>query len=435
MKEKLLIISYSFPPDNVPAAQRPYFMAKYLSEKTQLETIVLTTENSLSSLGKSKWANLDNLRIVYTNSNNKSGVDQSANRTLLNKKSKPFNKFLQSLSRELLIPDKAIHWLFKATRAARKILKEEPDIKYIYSTSPSFVNHLVANRIKDKAGVKWIADFRDFYYLNNIADANFFFRKFIDKRLEKSILQNADILNFTTRHMFNEYLKRYPFLEKKSELVFNGFDEGEFDFKEITVNRTSNKLIIFYAGSFYKGVRSPAPLLNALERLLELKRLSVEDIEIRIAGNIPGEIFEEFKGYKIYPSIVLLGIMPRKQALEEMMNAHFLWLIIGSEKAHYLSFPVKGYEYIAARRYILNFAPSYSEAARIISELQCGTTFGIEAADYEENANKLSELFDMFKAGAFDKPISIDNDLLQKYTRQYQANQVFKSFHMLNGQP
>jgi glycosyltransferase involved in cell wall biosynthesis len=435
MKEKLLIISYSFPPDNVPAAQRPYFMAKYLSEKTQLETIVLTTENSLSSLGKSKWADLDNLRIVYTSSAGSRGTDQSANHTLLNRKSTPFKKLLQSLSRELLIPDKAIHWLFKATRTAQKILKEEPGIKYIYSTSPSFVNHLVAKRIKGKSGVKWIADFRDFYYLNNIEDAKFFFRKFIDKRLERTILQNADLLNFTTRNMFNEYLKRYSFLEKKSEIVYNGFDEGEFDFNGISVKRAGNKLIIFYAGSFYKGVRSPAPLLNALEKLLELKGLSADDIEIRIAGNIPDEIFEEFKGYKIYPSIVLLGIIPRKQALQEMMNAHFLWLIIGSEKAHYFSFPVKGYEYIAARRHILNFAPPNSEAERIINELQCGTTFRIEAADYDENVYKIGELFDLFKTGTFDKPIHIDNGLLQTYTRQYQANQVLKSFHMLNGQP
>ena len=435
VKDKLLIISYSFPPDNVPAAQRPYFMAKYLGKQPLMETIVLTTENSLSSLGKIKWAELDDLNVLYTRFASNRSSDLSANHTLLTPKSTPLNRLAQSLSHEILIPDKAIHWLFRAAKAARKILREDPSIKYIYSSSPSFVNHLVANMIKGKSNVRWIADFRDFYYLNQIEDSKFLFRKFIDQRLEKTILQNADLLNFTTQNMFDEYLYRYPFLKNKAEIVYNGFDEGEFDFKEVPNTKTRNKLIIFYAGSFYKGLRSPEPLLNAVERLIELKSLPSDSIEIRIAGNIPAEIFEAFKDYKIYSSIVMLGIIPRKQALEEMINAHFLWLIIGSEKAHYFSFPVKGYEYIAARRHILNFAPPNSEAERIIGELQCGTTFGIEAKDNDENVYKLIELFDLLKAGEFDKPIHIENSLLQKYTRKYQADQVFKSFQALSEQP
>jgi len=31
-KKKILIISYSYPPANVPAAQRPYSFAKYLDK-------------------------------------------------------------------------------------------------------------------------------------------------------------------------------------------------------------------------------------------------------------------------------------------------------------------------------------------------------------------------------------------------------------------
>ena len=33
MKKNILIISYSYPPSNVPAAQRPYAVAKYLDKE------------------------------------------------------------------------------------------------------------------------------------------------------------------------------------------------------------------------------------------------------------------------------------------------------------------------------------------------------------------------------------------------------------------
>ena len=43
-KKKILIISYSYPPSNVPAAQRPYAVAKYL-DKSKFDITIITCGN------------------------------------------------------------------------------------------------------------------------------------------------------------------------------------------------------------------------------------------------------------------------------------------------------------------------------------------------------------------------------------------------------
>jgi hypothetical protein len=58
MRKKVLIISYSYPPANVPAAQRPYSLAKYL-DKTKYKVKVLTCANPDSSLGFDQSMNTD----------------------------------------------------------------------------------------------------------------------------------------------------------------------------------------------------------------------------------------------------------------------------------------------------------------------------------------------------------------------------------------
>lgn len=425
MNGKLLIISYSFPQDNVPAAQRPYFMSKYFKEDSLMDTIVLTSKNSLSSLGKSEWADIKNLKIIYTGTKEKSVKQPNPlNDIPSKKKQKWLEKIFQSLSRELLIPDKGIHWFFQGWNYAKKILSNNSDIHFIYSTSPSFVNHMIAYKIRKEFNVKWVADLRDFYYTDNIQDKHFFFRKMIDKTIEKKIINKADKLTFISKGMMEEYGKNYTEIRLKSQVIYNGFDESEFNFPPSNFTLTE-KLIIFYGGSFYKGLRSPKPLLTTLEWLISHKKISSDKIEIKIAGNVPAEIFEEFKTYKIYPSIKLLGLISRKQVLNEMMNAHLLWLIIGNEKAHYLGFPVKGYEYIGARKHILAFTPLQSEPARILNELNCGTVFGLAHEDEILNGKKMEDLYKKFELGYFNKPIFIQSSLLEKYTRHYQAHELY----------
>jgi hypothetical protein len=430
MKAKLLIISYSFPPDNVPAAQRPYFMAKYLQESGTTDNIVLTSQNAMSSLGQSDWADLSSLNIVYTDE-----VIKERGISIQPKKASG-NGFkrslLKSIAKEILIPDKAIVWFFKALKKAKEILRDHPDIKFVFSTSPSLVNHLVAYYLVKKTGIKWIADFRDFYYLNEIEERSFLFRKKIDRHIERKIVATADHIVFIGNDMRSEYLNAYPGI-RDSSVIHNGFDDNEFiegEYKE-----TSNKkFTIFYAGSFYDGIRSPFPLLKSLSLLLNDGRITADDIEVVIAGSISENLLNRMQECIPRQMLTYLGQVPRKDVLKHMANADALWLLVGNKKSHYMGFPVKGFEYLAAKRHVLLFAPEHSEASRIFSELNCGSAFSSDENDmsFSTNADKLLAVYKEFRNGSLNnKHYSGNDEAIKKYKRKYQAFQLSELLNKL----
>lgn len=426
MNNRLLIVSYSFPPDNVPAAQRPYFMAKYLHEDDLMDNVVLTTDKANSSLGKSSWADLEKLKIVYTENGEAKPVPPAQT----GGKKKSMNGaivLLKSLSRHVLIPDKGILWYLKAIKKGTEILQENPDIKYIFSTSPSQVNHLVARYLSKKFNLKWIADFRDFYYVNGIKESKYIFRKPIDSWLERMVTSKADHVVFIGNDMKQEYLDMYPGI-KNCSVIFNGFDEHEF--AAVAPKTTvGEKFVIFYAGSFYDGIRSPFPLLKALAVLVNDGRVKSSDIEVVIAGSISEKLLDQMKRCLPDEMVTFLGAIPRKDVLKYMADADALWLIVGALKQHYMGFPVKGFEYMAAQRHVLLFAPENSEATRIFTELNCGSAYSIKETEpvFKANADAIFEIYNKFRNGLLNQDDhSAGNGALVKYTRRYQTKQLYE---------
>lgn len=421
---KVLIVSYSFPPDNVPAAQRPYFMAKYLGELNN-EVIVLTAENADSSLGKSNWANLKNLKIVrvkphftnYFNKRNNNSVSLNSNNSPGSSKKHLKSKIIN----ELLIPDKGIFWYLNALKEAKKLAKNN-HFDAVFSTSPSFVNHLISSKIHKKFKIKWIADLRDYYFIEVREKEPFIFRKKMDAYIEKRVLKKANTLTFISEAMKKEYGKRYPFIKNKSFVIYNGVDEEEFKGEREKVDQ--KKLTIFYAGSFYGGIRSPFPLLKTLDFLSNENKIDLNKIEIKIAGNLDDTILTKIKTFSSGKTVNYLGRIKRSEVLTYLKKSHLLWLIIGEEKAHYTGFPVKGFEYIGARRPIIVFTPKNSEPERIINELSCGRRFSNGNENIEYNANNFMNFYNKYLDNSLNNPLELNEKELKKYTRKFQAKQL-----------
>lgn len=431
--KKVLIISYSFPPDNAPAAQRPYFMAKYLS-KLGYDVCVLTTSNSDSSLGKSKWADTSNMNVYKADSLEVPFLkNRVTNNTVSKKVSKPskfkifLNKIIRKTIEEVMIPDKALVWYKNAYKQA-KVICTEKKIDYVFSTSPSMVNHLVARKLKKQTKIKWIADIRDYYYLDTRQN-KYIFRGFFDKRIETNVLKESDATVFISASMKKEYNARYPFLSSKSYVIHNGLDKEEFE-KIKAQPKNKDKMTVFYAGSFYAGVRSPLPLLAALDNLIFKGELDKEKVEVKIAGNLDDISLSKMQKYTSFDCVNYIGRIAREEVLNEYAKAHLLWLIVGETKAHYTGFPVKGYEYIGSRTPILVFTPKNSEPERIINELNCGKRLSNDMTDEEISKNSLviKDFYNMFLEGTLNQPIHLDNNILKKYTRQFQAEQLADLF-------
>jgi len=427
-KKQILIISYSYPPVNAPAAQRPYALAKYLNKNKHNVTII-TCSNPDSSMGfdidfNEELEGVKHIKIPSYFTSKRSSYRSSIT---VSTKGKSIKQKLKggifSIASRLIVPDKAILWLPNV----KKYLKHHKELilntDVLFTTSPLFTNHLIGRYIhSENNNLKWIADFRDFHYVENWSNKESILKKY-HKKLELSIIKNATKITFISEAMQKVYEKHYPTYKNCFRFVYNGFDLD--DFKNITINPISNnKLTIFYAGSFYKGVRSPFPLLELVDTAIKEKLIAKEDISIKIAGNFEAELIKDAKKYISFKCIEFLGRLSRTEVLKELTRADLLWLIVGNKIMHYTGVPIKFYEYLAARRPIINFAPNKSETTKIIEEHNLGWSFDFTNTNKVEYDEMFSEIILKYKDKTLSTPLP--DKIITKFTRDFQAKQFEK---------
>ena len=426
-KKKILIISYSYPPSNAPAAQRPYAIAKYL-DKEKYDVSVLTCGNQDSSLGFNDNFNeaLPDVKLIKVN-----GYKVSKNRAVAHQKktNKPGFKakikgFVINILSYFVFPDKAVFWYPKVKKHIRANKDTFKTFDVIFSTSPMFTNHLVARQVKKlNPKAKLIADIRDFHYLENQQHKSGL-KSFLHKKLEYNCLKRSDKICFISDAMKEVYTKYYTSFASKFHTIYNGFDISEYNLTPMPV--TGKKLSIFYAGSFYKGVRDPLPLLQVLEELIKQETITANDVQIEIAGNFEQELVERIKHLKIFESIRFLGLIPRNEVLKKYKKSHLLWLIVGNKVSHYTGVPIKFYEYLISQRPVINFAPANSEPTKIIRELNAGWNFNTIPIDFNEHVSIFKTIFEDYRAGKLKK--SLDLSKIEQYSREKQTQLLEQLF-------
>ncbi|WP_107040045.1 glycosyltransferase family protein [Brumimicrobium mesophilum] len=430
MKKNVLIISYAYPPNNVAGAQRPYALAKHLDKK-KYNVKVVTCDNPDLSIGENKKFDptLDGVEIIKIRSkigNSASQlrpeIDSVNNKTSLLSKLK---SIIFKTGQRLIFPDKGMFWTPNVKTYLKQNQKLIRDTDIVFSTSPGVTSHQIAQLINRKnKSIQWIADFRDFNYVENWSDKRGI-KAQLHKRMETSFLKEAAAITFVTKTMQNAYQDFYPQYRDKMNCVYNGFENKEFK-GSANFSVQESKLSFFYAGSFYNGQRSPFTLMQLIDKAIEDNLITEDEVEIRIAGNIEADMKLEMKNFKSYSCLEFLGTIPRIEVLEQMNNSSFLWLIVANLKSHYQTVPIKLFEYIAARRPIINFAPSQSESSQIIKKNNLGYNFETLEFNLEENYLLFKELLFDFKNGQFDEPLS---DLsLKDFTWDNQIKQIENLF-------
>ncbi len=421
-KKNILIVSYSYPPSNAPAAQRPYSLAKYLN-KSKYNVTVITCSNADSSLGidYSDKLKLDNVKLIKIHTKFQKYISTYRPETsqvtkVNNNVSQKFKSFIFKIGSKLIIPDKAAFWHLNV----KKYLNENNNIiettDCLITTSPLISNHILGNYIKSKKKhINWIADFRDFHYLENWFYSKKIFSLY-HKIIEKKIIKNSDSLTFVSLSMKKSYETFYDNYKYKMNVIYNGFDCEDFIDQNIN-NEKNKKLTIFYAGSFYNGIRSPLPLLSLLDNAIESGIINNNKILIKIAGNIEHKILEETKKFKSYSCINYMGKIPRSEVLIEMRKSNVLWLIIGNKKSHYKSIPLKFFEYLASNKPILNFAPALSESTMLIDKYNLGWNF--ENSIDNNDFLKFNKILNDFKFQ--DYKLNISQEITNYYTRKNQT--------------
>ncbi len=319
------------------------------------------------------------------------------------------------------IPDKDVNWLPHAVKHALALHRREK-FDLIYSTAPPFTDHLVAQLIKQRTGLPWVADFRDPWarapWKAEILGSSL--RGKAAAKLERQFVQHADRVILNTDWIHREFTEYYGAnLSRKFTVITNGFDPQDFADPVLPPAR-GDKMIITHTGALYRK-RSPEQFFAACERLLAQGKIAPHELEIRFVGGIAPELYRTFEcSAALRQTIQVIPQVSHREALGYQLQSDVLFIL---QPGTSVSVPGKIFEYIGMRKRILALTPA-GATADVVREHQLGPVVdpedlpGIEAA--------LNQLVDEYRRGGIASP-SV-NGAFKKYDGVELTRQLHHEF-------
>ncbi|GGW88237.1 glycosyltransferase family 4 protein [Salegentibacter mishustinae] len=378
--EKILIITYYWPPAGGPGVQRWLKFVKYLRD-FGIEPVIYIPENPNYPMLDNSLENEipEGITILkapifepyqiaglfskdQTKTISKGIIADERNQSFL-------QKSLLFIRGNLFIPDARKFWIKPSVKFLKTYLKEEGIIKII-TTGPPHSLHLIGLKLKQELDLKWIADFRDPWtqigYHKKLKLTESSKKKHLS--LEREVLNSADQIittSFTTKAEFTEKTS------KPISVITNGFDAEK---SEAQTNELDGKFSISHIGSLLSE-RNPENLWKALAELVKENSDFEKDLELKLAGTVSEEVVTSIKSAGLGDKLQLLGYLSHKQAIALQQKSRLLLLIeINSEETRGI-IPGKLFEYLMSKRPILAIGPQKWDVQQILKETDSGEYF------------------------------------------------------------
>jgi glycosyltransferase involved in cell wall biosynthesis len=424
-ENKVLIISYYFPPMGMGGVQRAAKFAKYLPAfgwkpfvLTVKEVEYLAKDPSLledlpPEVRVIRTESFDPLRISFILKSfykKRRQKDKSIKRSTV-KKSK--------LSSRLFFPDSKIGWLPFALLSGLKIIRKE-GIDLIFTTSPPPSLHLVGYFLKLLAGKPWIADFRDPWIGFHYEDYPTPFHLWLKNRLVGLITQNANAIVSINEKISQRFFSLYPFI-KNIETIPNGYDDSDFN---LPPTGKTDSFVIAYLGTFSPD-HNPESFLLGLRSLLDEKRTLKEKIKLKHIGLCMGiDLDGMIKKYDLSGVVERKGYLPHKEALAQLQDASILLLTTSPSLEAEMISTSKLFEYIPLKKPVLAIVPPSGAAAEVVSSLNLGKV--VSPADLVGIEKELLSFFLDWEKGKLSP--DLDEVRIKMFSREFLTSRLASLF-------
>ncbi len=392
-KNRILLITYHFPPSAAVGGMRMANFAKWLPSFGWEPCVLTIQDKNVESMDRERLRDVEGVAIhkvgvhptvaalygatkrrLFGPPTNASptetglsplrGSDPARKETL----SRRLKRYLLSF---VSLPDFERGWVIPATLAAIHRLRRHR-IGWIMTSCPPYSVHLIGLAVKIITGSKWIADFRDPWMTTGskrtYATCAMSIR--IESWLEKKVIEKADLLLFNVERLKNAYRGRYAYVPgEKFVFIPNGFAAQALE-GMVPVTKYES-FTLTYTGSLYVG-RSPEPVFQAISQLIQEGKTTPEAVRIKLVGHcrtvegIPTASL--VRKYGLESSVEVYDPLPYTEALEIVRRSHLALLF-----APRLPFqiPAKVYDYLGAGVRILAIAEDGGT-----SDLICSTGSG-----------------------------------------------------------
>jgi galactitol-specific phosphotransferase system IIB component len=418
---KVLIITYYWPPAGGPGVQRWLKFVKYLPD-FGVQPIVYVPENPTypiidANLIKEvsdkaivlKQKIFEPYQLASFFSKNKTKKISSG--IIPNQKKQSFvDKLFLLIRGNLFIPDARFLWVTPSVSYLEQYIIEN-NIETIITSGPPHSLHLIGLELKRKLDVKWFADFRDPWttigYHKALRLSNYATKK--HKMLEHKVLNTADTIIVTSKTTKKEF---EAITAKPIEVITNGYDVEKIETQTLDI-----KFSLAHIGSFLSE-RNPMILWESLVELINEVPDFKSHLEVKLIGSVSQEVLETISQFGLDSYLNNLGYLSHGEAIAHQRRSQVLLLIeIDSEDTKSI-IPGKLFEYMVSNRPIIGIGPKDSDFAEIITSTNTGVFF-----NYTEKVNLKSLILDSFNQFLHGK-LRANGVGLQQYSRKNLTKQL-----------
>jgi glycosyltransferase involved in cell wall biosynthesis len=375
---KVLIVTYYWPPSGGAGVQRWLKFSKYLPE-FGWEPIILTVDPEYAAYPVTDFSLNDDIpasiKVVTTPATNYFSIykkDKSKIPTagFANNIDNTFKgKLLRFVRGNFFLPDPRRGWNKYAFKKACELIEAE-GIRHIITTSPPHSTQLIGLNLKKKYRfIKWTVDLRDpwtdIYYYKQFYPT--LISKAVDVRYEIRVLKRADNIITVGESLKTLFSSKVNNIEKKIRVITNGYDES--DFKEVP-KVIPKKFTITYVGTL-----SDIYPIEGLVPALKTFQNEGKDFILRFVGTVSEKTKKMLVNEIPDNFLDFLPYVAHSEAIKYMSVSSLLLLIIPLHQSNKIIITGKLFEYMASSKPILCLGPSTGDAASIINSVHAGETF------------------------------------------------------------
>ena len=381
-KQKILIITYYWPPSGGSGVQRWIKFTKFLPNNNW-EPIILTVDPKHASyflVDQSLMDNVDqSVKVIRT----KSIEPMRFFSKIIGKKNMPHSGFsnvnttskLQTVFRfirgNLFTVDPRKGWNKHAIKAALQLI-DKYDIKHVVTTSPPHSTQLIGTRLKAVRNINWIADLRDpwtdIFYYEHLMKINYLKKK--EAKLEKRVINEADIVLTVSKGLKAIFSAKSKHPEN-IHIVENGFDTA--DIGEVNPN-----FKIKLRGSFnllYVGILSEQYNLKGFFNAFYNTTKTHPTIHLNFVGVQDQSVHELVKNLKLSEFVSFYEYVEKAELVNYYKQSDMLLLAIPDTENNEGIITGKIFEYLSYQKPIIGIGPILGNAAEILAQVNAGKMF------------------------------------------------------------
>ena len=409
---KVLIITYYWPPAGGSGVQRWLKFVKYLRD-FDIEPVVYTVKDPKyaicdEELQREVPEGIEILRGSIWEPNNIFSFFGSKNKKtsagFLDPNPSFFGKITQYIRANYFIPDARKFWIKPSVSTLEKYI-EQHNIDVVITTGPPHSAHLIGLKLKEKTGVKWMADFRDPWteidYFHQLPLTDSARKKHHD--LEQNVLLKADAVLVVGKTMKANFSK----FNANIKVITNGYDTR--DSNEIIA--LDSKFSFVHVG-LMNSDRNHTMLWKVLCDLCYENAGFKKDLRLKFIGSLSDEVKEAIEAHKLTSNTEFISYVSHHKVVQYQQSAQVLLLPINNVPSAKGIITGKIFEYLQANRPILAIAPVDGDLAEIINETKSGVVVGFDDAKKMKEA--VLKMYNDFRQNS----LHVASENIEKYHRK-----------------